>query len=482
MPAPRIIRDLLLRSWGAYAALGLQLLRGLLLAKLLTPDEFGVVAVVGVVLAYSTYADLGLSTAVMRELPVAQGANDAASVRAWRWYAIFFKLAAEAALSGVLLGIVFLRWNTLQPDLRFGLLTATCVCLLQGVVVAQQTIFEAGRQFGRGAALLAAFFGFNLVAGVTGALMMGTSGVFLGQIVASALAVMIGLALGGWAKRVRLQRTRVLVLARIGMPLALINFMGYSLVYVDQVMVATLFGSSALGTYMMVLYVGSVLGVLPLALVGVVSPMMMERYGAEGTIEAIGHYTWRPVRVLSLLLPPLIALAWIAAPAFISQILPLYRESIAPMRIYLTGLFFFCLNMGVGSTLLAINKHMRNVPIVVACIGVNIGLDLVFAGRLEWGLNGIALGSAITYFVYWMAHTTLVRRYYHERGLAAAWSNLAIGWPGLMLAALATFAWYLGCLGSSRPLAETIYLAPVLLMTAVRLLWTNLPELAGAGR
>jgi len=462
--------------------LGLQLVRGVLLASLLTPAEFGVVAVVGIVTSYSTYADLGLSAAVIRQIPIAEGAQDTAGVRIWRWYALFFKLAAEFALSAVLLGVVLLQWDSLRPDLRFGLLTAAFVCVLQGVVVAQQTVFEAMRQFGRSAVLLTSFFGLNLVAGVLGARLMGTRGVFLGQVVAFAVAVVVGVALGGWAAREPLQRERVRLLARIGIPLAVLNFFAYNLVYVDQVMVAALLGRSSLGTYMMVLYVGSALGALPLALGGVVSPMLMERYGAEGNAEAIREYTWRPVRVLALALPPLIALMWIAAPAVVTLLLPLYAESIAPMRIYLTGLFFYCLNLGVSSTLLALNKHLFNVPIVIACIGVNVGLDIVFVGHLGWGLNGIALGSAVTYFVYWMAHTTLVRRYYHQRIVEAVARNLVSGWPGFMIAALVVLAWRLGYLDISRPLVEMLYLAPVLVVTVVRVSWARLPRLAHTGR
>jgi len=106
----------------------------------------------------------------------------------------------------------------------------------------------------------------------------------------------------------------------------------------------------------------------------------------------------------------------------------------------------------------------------------------VFVGHLGWGLNGIALGSAVTYFVYWMAHTTLVRRYYHQRIVEAVARNLVSGWPGFMIAALVVLAWRLGYLDISRPLVEMLYLAPVLVVTVVRVSWARLPRLAHTGR
>ena len=466
---PRIVRDVSYKALGSYGSAGLQMLRGLLLAGLLAPADLGTVAIVGVVLTYSLYADLGMASAVGRELPLAAGAGSESDVRIWPWYAIVTKLVAEAVVATVLLAYVLLRWSDLAPSLRFCLLTAVAVTVLQGFVVAQQIVFDASRQFGRGAALLLILFGPLLVTCVAGGAVAGTRGVFVGQVIAFAMATAAAAFMGGWPRPVPLQRGRLALLLKVGFPLMVLGFAGYNLVYVDQIMVIALLGRADLGVYMLPLYAGNFVFLVPQALAGAVGPRLIGRYGAEGTPDAIAAYTWVPVRVLSLALPPVIAALWLLGPVLIVALLPRYVGAIGPLRIYLAGMFFLGLNYGVSTTLLALNKHRNNIPIVVGAIGLNVALDLLLVGVWHLGLNGIAMGSALTYAAYWMAHTILVRWYFGQRPLRALLLNLASGWPGFALAGLMLLVWGAGDLGASAPLLASAILAGVLLMTALRL-------------
>ena len=96
-------------------------------------------------------------------------------------------------------------------------------------------------------------------------------------------------------------------------------------------------------------------------------------------------------------------------------------------------MFFLCLNLGVGSTLVALDKHRYNIQVVASAIAVNVFLDLVFVKGLSWGLTSIALGSALTYLTYWSAHMTLVRHFFGTSLRRAILKNMASGWPGFAL-------------------------------------------------
>ena len=57
-------------------ARGLGLLKGLVVAALLGPADYGVATIVAMVVAYSSFADLGTGTAASRDLSLAVGRGD----------------------------------------------------------------------------------------------------------------------------------------------------------------------------------------------------------------------------------------------------------------------------------------------------------------------------------------------------------------------------------------------------------------------
>lgn len=468
MRIPHIARDFSLQASAGYVSTALQMVRGVLLAALLTPAQLGIVAFIGIILGYALYTDLGMSSAVAREIPLAHGLGDERMESAWCWYGVLTKVVTGLVTALGVLTYVLLTSGSLLSDLRFGLLTAVVVIVLQAFVAAEQTIFQAVLQFGRSATLVIALFGVNLVTGVAGAAVAGVRGVFVGQAVAFVITVGIALALGGLPKRVTLEFSKLRHLFAVGLPLCLLYFASNNIIYIDQVMVVTLLGRAPLGVYMMVLYAGNALFLLPSALIAVVSPRLIRRWGEQPTPAAIFGFTWRPVRLLSLLLPVFVVLIWILVPAALNEFLPRYAAAIGPVRIYMVGMFFFCLNYGVGSTLLAMNKHRYNIPVVSACIGLNVVIDIIFVRVLHAGLAGIALGSAVTYFVYWMMQTTLVWWFFGRRPLSAFVANLRSGWMGFVLAAITVAAWRLGDLARTSVLPELGLLLGVAAISVVR--------------
>jgi O-antigen/teichoic acid export membrane protein len=463
-----------MQAGGLYFSAAAQAVRVVILASLLRPSELGTVALVALVLAYAQYCDLGIALAVGRQIPVSLGAARDQEAVEWRWYGLAAKLLGSVSVGLVLVVIVTAEWSGLNSGVRFGLLTAAVVLVLQGVIMALQVVLQANQRFGRAAILSVTLGTANLTAGVAGAAADGLRGVFIGQVIAYAAAAVAGFVVAGRIIPSRLQMWRLRLLLRIGAPLAALVFAGYNLVNIDQVMVTSLLGRRDLGIYALVLYGGSALYLLPSALAGVVGPRLLRTFGEFGTVESIYELTWRPVRVLALAMPMLIIAFCVVGPLVIQHFLPAYSAAIAPLRIYSVGMFFLGLNLGVSTTLVAFNKHPRNIPIVVLSIGFNVAIDLVFVGLLHWGLMGIALGSALTYFVYWMSHTALVRWYFHQTPRRALLMNLKSGWQGLVLAAMTLAAWATGAIETTSLLSSALYLAgllvflPPILVTAMR--------------
>lgn len=468
MQLPRIVRDFSFQAVGSYLTAALQMLRGILLAGMLGPTGLGNFAMVGLVLAYSQYADLGITLAVGREIPLALGEGREQKAQQWRWYALVCKLIAEAVFACILAVALVVGWDSWPAGLRFGLVTALVVVILQGVVVVTQTVLRA-RQLFLHEMVVTVTLAITLTLGmVAGGVSYGIRGVFVGQLLGFVLAACLGLALWGMPRAGRLQLRRVKQLLTVGVPLAMLTFMGYNLIYVDQVMVLWLLGRRELGIYSLALYAGSALFLLPASVAGAVSPRLLRRYGEQPAVEAIRAYTWRPVGVLSLALPPAIMVVWLVAPIVIVAFLPDFGSVIAPLRIYVVGMFFLGLNYGVSSTLIALNKHRYNIPILLACVTLNVVLDIALVAGLGLGLEGVAVGSLVTYSVYWMAHTTLVRWFFDERPASAVRRNLETGWPGLVLVVLLLLVGSTGRLGEVDAVLSTGLLVLTTAMSLAR--------------
>jgi O-antigen/teichoic acid export membrane protein len=440
----RFLKDMSLQTTSSYVSTALQLARGIVLARLLGPASLGLLATVGVVMAYLSYADLGMGRVPLREIPLAVGAGRGEQAEEWRFYGVVAKTACATIAALGLAGYVLLNWQTLGADLRFGLLTACVVLVASALTAEQQVIMQADQRFGRLMTLLVVTAAVNLLGGVAGAVIAGVRGVFVSQLVAFAFSAGLSVWLAGLPRRAHIRAAFLRRLVRAGIPFALIAFVGYNLINIDQVMIASLLGSEALGIYMLVLYAASALALFPNALAGAVGTRLLLRFGKDPTTTAIGGLTWRPVAALSVVMPVLTALAWAVGPWVIVWLLPAYESAIGPLRVYVVGAFFLGINVGTSTVLFALNKHRYYIPIVAGCIGLNVVLDLAFVSWQHWGLIGIALGSACTYTAFWMVHTTLIRHFFGYGVVRSLALNLSNGWPGLALAAADIAAWATG--------------------------------------
>lgn len=448
-------------SLGSYVSSAASIARGLVLAKLLAPLGVGTVAGVGLLLSYSVYADLGISQAVGRQISLSQGEGHPDEARSWPIYALIAQFAGGMLVSLGVLIYVLMQDGSLNSDLQFGLLTAGPAVILVGLAAAQQMALAGSREFGKAALLMSVLSVGNLLSAVGGALAGGVRGVFAGQVLSLAVAVAVGFRLTGRPVVFQPSWRKALGLLRVGFPLAVLTFGSYGLIYLDQAVVLAYLGRESLGLYTVVLYAGAGLNLVPIAVAGVMTPRQIAQFAQHRTMESLEDLTWRPVALLSRGLPVLIALGMILAPVAIRRLLPLYSETIGPLRIYLVGCYFLGLNAGVGSTLVAINKFLRNIPVVLGAICLNLAVDALLVGHLGLGLEGVAAGSAITYACYWLVSSTMVRYCFDPNLGRALVFTLKKAWPGLPPLIYVVVAARSGRLGASSPSLEL----PLLLST-----------------
>jgi O-antigen/teichoic acid export membrane protein len=465
----RFLRDIGAQAGANYLSTALRVVRGFMIAAILGPTQMGIVATGNLLLNYTQYSDLGVTLGVSREMPMAFGRQDG-DAEDWGWYALVAQVIA-----GLVVMVVTALWVTsplsasVSATTKTVLLIAAVASVATGELAALQTIARSRGDFivsSRGAIVLAVM---NLAFGLAGAYFAGAVGVTLGVLLATTIAmgyVWAGVRPSGF-RGIRVAKLKTLL--SLGLPLVLLTFMGFNLENIDQVMILALLDRTQLGLYSVVIQAGGLMTLTGLSVSAVVGPRLLRRYARYGTLESIRDYTWKPAQALSAVMPVVVCLAWLLGPLAIVWVLPRYVASIAPLRIYMAGMFFLSLNLGMSTTLLALGKHRVNIPIMLGCIVFNVLADIVLVGVLGFGLVGIATASLLTYIVYWTLHMGLVRWLFEQDLLRAARMNVVLVWPGLILVACLIVSAATGRLGRPAPVMDSVFLSVSVMAAFVQL-------------
>ena len=465
----KFVRDIGGQAVGNYASTLLRIARGVVVAGVLGPASMGIVAIGNLVMNYGQYADLGVGQAVGREMPMAFGRADPEEADAIAWYGMLARLVAGLAVSLVCFVWVLGPWSSSETlELKLVVAISGIATIVAGEMTILQTIGRSEGRFGVAVRIGVVFAVFNFVAGVIGAYVAGAVGATVSGLLAAAISTAYG-----W---VRLRPSgdrgvrwdKLTALVRIGLPLALLTFMAFNMENIDQVMILGLLDRTSLGLYAIVLQAGGLITLAGLSVSNVIGPRLLKRFATHGTTDSIRTLTWKPTLALSALMPTVVSLAWLAGPWFIVLALPRYSPTIAPFKIYMAAMYFLVLNLGVSTTLLALNRHRRNVPIMLGCILLNVVVDIFLVRQLHMRLEGIAVGSLLTYAVYWMLHTGLVRWYFEGTMSAVVRLNLSLMWPGLVLVMMLGISVVLGTLGRPTVLVDGSFVVVAALVGAIQ--------------
>jgi O-antigen/teichoic acid export membrane protein len=376
----------------------LRFVKTLAVARLLSPDRYGVFAALVVLTNYAQFLELGTSSAAFRDLASAVGRGD--KQEAWRAAGRMstLKLAATLFLGALALAASF--WPGVTGPLRLGLVLLPLIALSATFLSqALQHLQAEGRasEYGR-VTLLAAASDLVLCVGLTAA--WGLTGLFVGAALSPAVAV-------AWAARRRaLAPPRPVSpgllrgYLKTGVPLAAIALVEQSLLSVDQLLVMAFLSLRDLGLYNVAFVVAEGVRTMGTAAATVLGPRLLREHArAGGRPEAIRRHTLQPVLIYARALPLPVALLWIGGSFALTRFYPAYAEAVGPMQVLLVASMFLVVLGGVTTFLFALDKHPRNLLFLTPALAFNIVLDLVLL-HSGWGLMAVAAGSLVTYFGY----------------------------------------------------------------------------------
>ena len=380
-----------------------KLLSGIFIAKLLGPSLYGLRNALDLSISYESYSDLGTLSALNREAPYFRGKNDFYKFHT-AINSAFYVNIIYAILAAVVLIIVsqYLRINGYEQKyvdfaFFFGVMIFT-----NKLIFFLLTIFKIEKKF-------YLISNVNLLYGITAAVLgvilgyfWGFRGVLISLLLADIASIISMLYMNRIIPKLKLSLKMYLELIKIGFPMMLLSLLLMLLASADRAMILALISEKALGYFGIATVATGVIVTIPQAIHSVTLAPVMEKFGRTSDRAKVKNYFIEPMVLMGYILPVLIACMNYSIHLPIVHFLDKYVQSIPIIQILTIGIFFDAVSSPAMSISLAFNKQVKLIFLVAPFVALNFGLNYLFIIN-GWGLNGVAIGTSITYCLYFFA-------------------------------------------------------------------------------
>lgn len=383
----------------------MQLGSNALLARILTPGDFGLIAMVTALTGLlEMFKDAGLSMATIQRVNITH-----AQVSILFWI--------NVALSVVLMSVVAafapaIAWLYSEPRLTDIALVLAASMVFGGFTVQHQALLRRKMQFGR----LAIIEISSIVAGIIVAIVMAQNNrgywSLVGMSVTTGgMTAVLSVILSGWVPSLPRRGTGVGPMISFGSQLTGFTFLNYFTRNLDNILIGAVLGARQLGIY------SKAYGLLMLPIRQINAPI------SSVAISALSRLQGDPIRyrrtlcglteLIALLGMPVVAFAFVDADVLILALLGAqWSDAVSPFRWLAPAAFVGTLNVVPGWVCCTLGRANRQLH--WAAISAPLCATAFVVG-LRWGINGVAASFSVTwaillvFFIAYSVHGTSVR-------------------------------------------------------------------------
>lgn len=374
-----------------YVFQGIAMIRGFVIATVLGPSLYGVWSLIMTGFVSSRTLSLGALNGMMRQVPLNKGRgcvdeNVSIIQNCLTW---MITSAAVAALA-VLLATYTTLISSYRPEIRLAclVLIVYAAWFFVNAKLASERKIELLSKLNVAYGLLNAVFGISLL------FVFGIKGLLLGMLLASA-------TLMGWllkrkelSLKLMLDRSLLFKLMQVGFPIMILNMTFLLVRSIDKCIVFYLLGATDTGYFGLATFIGEIINYIPGALSVVIFPRAMYVMGKTNDRREIEQFYFKPVPVLTKLIPVLLGLIYINIDLPIIYLLPRYAPSVNILKVFILGLFFFSVWGIPRDLLVAFNKQRQLLAAVIALLFLVVLVDVLVV-YLGFGALGIAVASMV---------------------------------------------------------------------------------------
>ncbi len=368
-------------------------------ARILGPRTWGLWNMLHLIIAYSCVAHLGVINGMNRDVPIFKGKGDFDKADQIRRVSLGTLSVLGFAFSA-LLGIValFLPYGNVRTYLLLMPLLVICTQIYTYL----QTFLRSDKRFAQQSYQLFVFAGLFPAVAIPLVLRWGLSGLIIGQSLTILALSFFITRIVPFDFRLQLKVREALRLVKIGFPIMVGALLYGFLTTADRWVITSFFGTEKLGHYSISIMVMMALTMVPLVTMQQIYPRMAEAFGRTASHAELKKWIYRQAFVGLGITVPMAAAAFFIFPLIVVRFLPAYVPGIPAMRIILFGLPFLPFSWGFGNFLVTVGKQVYCMAIQGSAVLANLALNIFFV-RLGWGINGVALGTALAYILYSLA-------------------------------------------------------------------------------
>lgn len=394
-----IIRDTVGYSSSMYFSQIIRLVQGFVTSRFLGPTIKGMWMSLSIILTYGQNSHLGTLSGMGRNIPYYIGKKDYPKVERIKNSVFGFDLVVTLFVSVIIMAVSLVLPDGSSPIYVVGLKIIAILLLLQQLRLFYTILLRSYKKFIliSKAQILQACVAIILTIPLV--IKFGIYGVFIATIATYIIVLFYLFKNGRFQLKFHIDRKEILSLLKTGIPILAIAFSFMVFKTIDKLMIIKFLSRAELGYYGIAIMMVGMIEYIPNVVSSVMYPRFLERYGEKGKMEYLENYIKTPTLIIAYLIPLLIGTAIILMHLPIKYILPKFIPGLAAARILLLGSFFLSLIRMPGGFLITINKLGQYLYIILFAVIIAVVLNYTFL-RLGLGINGIALGTALTYLTY----------------------------------------------------------------------------------
>lgn len=360
-----------------------------ILARLLTPEDFGVVAMVTVLTGFAElFKDAGLSTATVQRQHITQG-----QVSALFW--INVGISCLIALMTAAMAPVIV-WIYQEPRLLAITLVLAVTVIFGGLSVQHQALLRRNLRFKE----LAIIEVSSMFCGLAVAVGMAYLGFRYWSLIGmtattAAVTAVLSIAISGWKPGLPRRGTGVRPMLRFGGGLVGFNVLNYVNRNADNLVAGMLLGSTALGLYSR----AYTLMLMPFyhinaPLTGIVVPTLSRLQSEPRKYAAV---YLEMLALLACFSTPIVALLYVAAEEVVAVFLGADWKEAVPLFRYLAPAAL-CGTFSVAPYWLCVTLGRSNAALSWGLVSAPTMLVTFFVGA-QFGIEGLAIGFSVSWLL-----------------------------------------------------------------------------------
>ncbi|MFC1869530.1 oligosaccharide flippase family protein [Thermodesulfobacteriota bacterium] len=378
----------------------LQVIRALVIPKILSPETYGLWRSLFLITRYSSYLQMGTHQIMVKEMAYLAGKGEYGARKKICNNTFYYNLFASLFVGFCLILVSFFTKGEFSEFYRHGFRIVAFVVLAINLWAFYFQLLRIEKEFTWLSVLTILTPVIN--AGLAIGLLIYIQNVLVlayALAIANSIPLVLAIKKSGWPKFQEIQVIEMWRQIRVGFPLMLIPLMFMAITGVDQVMIITFLKPEELGYYGVALSIQQLIYFIPGVLGSTLVPYLFEDFGRTDSALKSSHMFEKPTLIISLACAFAVVGTCLFIHLPIKYYLTQYLPGLTVLYILLPGIFSVGLIMVAGNFIVISGKEKSILRWQVVAVGLSIITNFA-AIKLGYGIVGVAVATFVTYFVY----------------------------------------------------------------------------------